>query len=63
MILSKKELLANRGWFKGGQSSNFLDQAGGTSLRKLIKAAFGLGPRLPLKMKACLLFGLFQCFK
>lgn len=63
MILSKTQLLANHGSFKGGQSSNFLDQAGGTSLGKLIKEAFNLGPRQPLKMKARLPFGLFKCFK
>jgi len=44
------KLLAKQGSFKGGQSSNYLDKAGGTSLRKLIKLAFNLGSQLPLEI-------------
>lgn len=65
MQKEKKEerLLATLGSFKGGQSSNYLDKTGGTSLGKLIKMAFNLSSRLPLEMKAHFLFGLFKFFK
>lgn len=59
----KERLLAKQGSFKGGQSSNYLDKTGGTSLGKLIKMAFNLGSWLPLEMKAHFLFGLFKFFK
>lgn len=38
-----------QGLFRGGQSSNYLDETGGTSLGKLIKMAFSLG--LPLSLQ------------
>lgn len=56
-------LLAKQGSFKGGQSSNYLDKTGGTSLGKLIKMAFNLGSLLPLEMKAHFLVGLLKIFK
>lgn len=59
----RKKLLAKQGSFKGGQSSNYLDKTGGTSLGKLIKMAFSLSSWLPLEMKAHFLFGLFRFFK
>jgi len=39
----KERLLAKQGSIKGGQSSNYLEGTGGTSLGKLIKTAFSLG--------------------
>lgn len=59
----KERELAKQGSFRGGQSSNYLDKTGGTSLGKLIKMAFNLGSRLPLEMKAHFLFGLLRFFK
>ncbi len=59
----EERLLAKQGSFKGGQSSNYLDKTGGTSLGKLIKMAFKLGSQLPLEMKAHFQFGLFKFFK
>ena len=59
----RKRWLAKQGLFKGGQSSNYLDKTGGTSLGKLIKMAFNLGSWLPLEMKAHFLFGLLRFFK
>lgn len=59
----KKESLPKQGSFKGGQSSNYLDKTGGTSLGKLIKMAFNLGSWLPLEIKAHFLFALFRFFQ
>lgn len=67
MLKGKKErhikLLAKQGSFKGGQSSNYLDKTGGTSLGKLIKMAFSLGSQLLLEMRVHLLFDVFKYFK
>lgn len=57
-----KSALTKQGSSKGGQSSNYLDKTGGTSLEKLIKMALNLGSGLPLEMKAHFLFRLLRFF-